>query len=80
MTEQGEKLMDYSFLHTTTVERAFEINAETDALTFTCTYYESPEDMQNQRSKEIRFWIYQDDAVALAELILRIARPDQSRN
>jgi hypothetical protein len=50
------------------------------ALTLKCTYYESPDDLKNMRPKEIKLWTYQDEAIALAKLILRIAQPDTSRN
>ena len=63
-------LFNYSFLHTVKVEEASEDRE--DILTLKCSYYESPEEMKNP-PKEIKFWAYTDDAVALARLILRVA-------
>ena len=80
MAEQGESLTDYAFLFATTVERALETGQDAKALTLQCTYFESPEDMRDNRPKEIKLWTYRDKAIALAELILRIAGPDGSRN
>ncbi len=68
------ELTDYYFLHTTTIEKALEEGEDAKVITLKCMYFESPEDMQNSRPKEIKFWAYEDEAVALAELILRIAR------
>lgn len=80
MAEHSENLTDYSFLYSTEVERALETEQDDKALTLKCTYYESPADLRNKRSKEIKLWAYRDEAIALARLILRIAQPDASRN
>jgi hypothetical protein len=73
VAEEEETLLDYCFLASTTVERAIEKTEGVDALTLKCEYYESPETMQSNRPKEIKPWIYRDEAIALARLILRVA-------
>jgi len=80
VAEHGENLTDHSFLYSTDVERAMETEEGHEALTLKFTYYESPDDLKNKRPKEIKLWTYQDEAIALARLILRIAQPDASRN
>jgi hypothetical protein len=75
MTERNEDLRNYCFLYGTTVDRAIETGESAKVLTLTCKYFESPEDMRNP-PKEIRLWTYRDDAIALADLILRMAQSD----
>ena len=64
MTERNDDLRNYCFLYGTTVERTVEKGESAKALTLTCKYFESPEDMTNP-PKEIGLWTYRDDAIAL---------------
>lgn len=73
MAEQDADLTGYFFLHTTTVERALEKEEGGEVLTLECMYFESAEDMRSNRPKEIKFWTYRDEALALAQLIFRMA-------
>jgi len=42
-------------------------------LSLTCTYIESPEAVDRKELKQIRFWMYKDEAAELANIILRVA-------
>ena len=73
MAQQDTDLTDYCLLHTTTIERAHEKAEGAEVLTLKFKYFESVEDMGSNRPKEIKLWTYRDEAVALAQLILRMA-------
>lgn len=73
MPEQNEDLRNYCFLYGTTVERAREAGDSAKVLTLTCKYFESPDDM-TRPPKEIKLWTYAEDAIALADLLLRMAQ------
>lgn len=46
---------------------------EKGRLSLTCTYIESPEAVDRKEFKQIRFWMYKEDAMKLADVILRVS-------
>jgi hypothetical protein len=74
MSEQNESLADYSFLYETKVESTEDADGKPNLLTIECKYFETLEDPREKRLKEVKFWTYREDAMALAALLMREAQ------
>ena len=57
-------LEDFSFLQKTNIEEAGGSNG--GVLTLKCNYFESLEEMRRGKVKEMKFWMYKNEAQKLA--------------
>jgi hypothetical protein len=66
-------LEDCLFLHNANTEEAGDDDGR--VLTLQCNYFESLEGLRSGDIKEMKFWMYKNDALRLASLITSVAEP-----
>ncbi len=66
-------LEEFSFLHRTNVEEVDDGDGR--VLTLKCNYFDSLEELRRGEVKEMKFWMYKNDAIKLALLISNVVDP-----
>jgi hypothetical protein len=67
-------LEDCSYLHRTNVEEA----GDEGVLTLKCNYFESLEEMRRGKVKEMKFWMYKNEAQRLASHLANVMNQTQN--
>ena len=68
-------LEDFSFLQKTNVEEA---GGDGGVLTLKCNYFESLEEMRRGKVKEMKFWMYKNEAQKLALHLANVMNQTQN--
>jgi hypothetical protein len=68
-------LEDFSFLQKTNVEEA---GGDGGVLTLKCNYFESLEEMRRGKVKEMKFWMYKNEAQKLASHLANVMNQTQN--
>ena len=69
-------LEDFSFLHRTNIEEVSD--GDGGVLTLKCNYFESLEEMRRGKVKEMKFWMYKNEAQKLASHLANVMNQTQN--
>jgi hypothetical protein len=69
-------LEDFSFLHRTNIEEVSD--GDGGVLTLKCNYFESLEEMRRGKVKEMKFWMYKNEAQKLALHLANVMNQTQN--
>jgi hypothetical protein len=68
-------LEDSSYLHTAMVEEVRDAIGSNTLLTIECQYFETLDDLRSGNIKQMKYWMYKEEALRFASSITNAADP-----